>query len=496
MASVRGQGGNPSPTDLNTSVWKENGPFELSPERGHFALLYSLVENQSFFFSLPLAQFTVPDLGFINNHYVSLFAPGVSFLSIPGYWLGKVLGLSQVGAFFTISLVALTNAYLIRKISINLGVGHLASTIAGLTFLFVTPGYAYAVNLYQHHWSTLLVLLGILCILRPQNFTTFLQISFLSAASIPIDYPNAIFMAPIFLYSVSRLIKVEKSVSRIKVIIKFLPLLGLIGALLPLLFLFWFNQKSYANPLQISGTIKTVKGIGSDSLPLSNTQTVQPKDVIFKIEDLQRKKVATRFFKPRIMPNGLFVEFISLDRGTLFFTPVILIGLLGIYISFKRNTGITPLLISIFVGIIILYSMWGDPWGGWAFGSRYLIPAYAILAIFLAQALDRFKKSFIFLLIFLVLFIYSAAVNTLGAITTSTNPPQTEILALEKITGRQEKYTWERNWDYLNSTGSKSFVYNTYLKTFLTPVQFYWILTGSIISLGTILLITNRFSKN
>src|SRR5437764_713806 len=51
LVSMRGNPGNPTQDQLNTPYWKDNGPFELSPERGRFALLYSLVENHSFQFS-------------------------------------------------------------------------------------------------------------------------------------------------------------------------------------------------------------------------------------------------------------------------------------------------------------------------------------------------------------------------------------------------------------------------------------------------------------
>src|SRR5215467_8344144 len=49
--SLRGLPGNPTSTQINTLAWKDNGPFELSPERGRFALLYSVAENHSVHFS-------------------------------------------------------------------------------------------------------------------------------------------------------------------------------------------------------------------------------------------------------------------------------------------------------------------------------------------------------------------------------------------------------------------------------------------------------------
>jgi len=60
--SVRGLPGNPTPQQLNTTYWKDDGPFELSPERGRYALLYALAENHSFHLSPAIATFVAPDV--------------------------------------------------------------------------------------------------------------------------------------------------------------------------------------------------------------------------------------------------------------------------------------------------------------------------------------------------------------------------------------------------------------------------------------------------
>src|SRR3989304_7487772 len=83
--SIRGLAGNPNSSDLLSTTWRDEGPFELSPERGRFALTYSIVEDKTLHFSLPVAKFAVPDLGYKNDRYVSLFAPGLSFIITPGY---------------------------------------------------------------------------------------------------------------------------------------------------------------------------------------------------------------------------------------------------------------------------------------------------------------------------------------------------------------------------------------------------------------------------
>ena len=58
ILGLRGIPGNPDAYTLNTQQWKpneptESAPFELSPERGRYALTYSLVEDKSVQISVP-----------------------------------------------------------------------------------------------------------------------------------------------------------------------------------------------------------------------------------------------------------------------------------------------------------------------------------------------------------------------------------------------------------------------------------------------------------
>jgi phosphotransferase system glucose/maltose/N-acetylglucosamine-specific IIC component len=127
--------------------------------------------------------------------------------------------------------------------------------------------------------------------------------------------------------------------------------------------------------------------------------------------------------------------------------------------------------------------MWGDPWGGWAFGSRYMIPTYALLAIFIAIALTKYKKNFLFLLLFLTLFLFSAFVNTAGALSSSANPPKVEVLELEALSHMQQKYTFTRNLDFLRVTGkSKSFIFITYAQKHISAWYYFLAVYGAVIS--------------
>jgi hypothetical protein len=480
--TVRGLPGNPSISELNSVYWKDNGPLELSPERGRYALMYSIAENNSFIFSTDIARFVTPDLGYINGNYVSLFAPAVSYIALPGYLAGKSLGASQVGAFSVIALFGVLNAVLIYLILISLRVSRTNSVIGGLIFLFATPAFPYAVSLYQHHISTSLILVSLLLCIRYTNFWSLTLIWFLCAASIPLDYPNLFLMFPVGVFALGKLIWIKNQGEKYIIGMSFIKMLSVVSVIIPLSFFLWFNYHSYGNALQFSGTVASVKSIGEDGRP-AVPETVDPLDIegVNELSNPEAQdKSAIGFFKTRNLMQGLHTHLISLDRGIIVYTPVILLGIFGLALMLSSSVPIASVMVGV-IGInLILYSMWGDPWGGWAFGSRYMIPSYAILAIGIGYALNTYRKVF-FIIPFVLLMSYSIGVNTLGAITTNQVPPQVEILALEEDSGKIQKYTYERNWDQLVGGSIKSFSYQTFGYKYVNTVEYYYAITGVLI---------------
>src|SRR3989344_175497 len=487
LLSLRGQAGNPDSGKLNSDIWKDNGPLELSPERGRFALTYSLVEDKSFFFNDRIAHFATPDLGFFNGKYVSLFAPGLSFLIVPGYILGKYLGATQLGSFAVISVFALINLILIRAIAMRLGASAVASTIGALIFLFATPAFAYSVSLFQHQVSTFLILSSLLIILKYNNFWSLSLVWLLCAASIPIDYPNLFLMFPIGIFALSKIIYSRVNENGININLKLVYLLTFASIILPLSFFMWFNKLSYGNPFKLSGTVPRVLEFDEENNPrFSISSTSVNLQTI--TDPAKQEKSAIKFFNPRNLLNGFYIHFLSQDRGILYFAPIIFLGIFGIYFFYGKNRIICTLLIGIIGSNILLYSMWGDPYGGWAFGSRYLIPGYAIMSVFIALALSKWKNNLFFIFIFVLIALYSSGVKTLGALTTSRNPPKIEATGLSQLTGRQEKYSFDRNIDFLFSQGSKSYIYQTFANKYMDAREYYFLIYG-LIAVFTISLV-------
>jgi len=483
--SIRGIPGNPKPHELLATEWMDNGPFELSPERGRFALLYSFVEEKTVFFTRPLAEFSMPDLGYTNGRFVSLFAPAVSFIAMPGYLVGREFNAAQVGAFGTIAVFALVNMLLIRAIAVRLGLHTVAAAIAMLVFLFASPAYAYAVTLYQHHISTFLILLSLYLYISSTSLWATSIIWFLCAAAIPIDYPNLFLMFPIGLAELVKQLRITHDRRGITSRISLYAPLTLVSMILPLYFFFWFNQLSYGNPMQFSGTVQTAKQHHfSSNLQELPTEVISESTTSATTKSSEKNAVG--FFSTRGLVNGLYILLVSQDRGLLYFTPVMLLGLIGAFSLYRRNRALTVLGVSIITINILFYAMYGDVWGGWAFGSRYLIPTYAILSIFIAGFLTARRKHWIMMVLFIVLASYSVLVNTAGALSSNANPPKVQVLELERVSGIEQKYTVMRNIDKLKF-GSKSYIYQAHLNQYMTSWQFYQGMGGAILAMVFVL---------
>ncbi|HZE86806.1 MAG TPA: hypothetical protein VE090_01230 [Methylomirabilota bacterium] len=490
LLSVRGLPGNPTPTELNTTYWKDNGPFELSPERGRFALLYSIVENHSFNFQPGIAKFTAPDVGYMNHQYVSIFAPSVSFVAIPGYILGKYFDISQFGTYIWLALFALLNVFLIRMIAIRLGAAPLAASLAGIAFLFATPAFAYAVTIYEHHVSTFLILLTFYLLIRYNNLFSLAAIWLLYAFSFTVDYPNIFLIFPIAIAAFFRISTVQEVGKKILLHISLPRVLAMAGVIIPLLLFLWFNKVAYGNPFQLSaGSIARVISVKPNGAPVLLADISKPTSLpqVTKRDEAQGSIFTA--FKPRNMLNGFYILLVSPDRGVLVFTPVMLLGIIGILIANKKKVPYMSVLLGIIGFDLLLYSMWGDPYGGWAFGARYLIPAYAILAIYIAILLTYWRKNNIFLLFFFTIFSYSVVVNTLGALTSNSNPPKVEAESLSQLSDQEQSYTYARNISELNSNNSKSYIFQTYAGSYISAWSYYTYITIFIVAVAAFFIV-------
>lgn len=446
---------------------KFGGPFEASNSTSRYALTESIVENNSLTLNQKLAKFSSPDLVDYKGKFISIFTPGVSFVGVPFYMLGKLFGTPQLFTYFLTTIVAVMNVFLIAVLSKKFGTGLLPGIIAGLIFLFASNGLTYSFTFTQHHLSSMIVLLAVFCAASKNTFKNYLFFGMLFGAGILIDIPNAFLLTPILLYMLFKGFKKQETITKIQITLR-PALLGLLIGIIPFLMIFaWYNYETTGSYTKLGQTIGRSKFF-RDNLPPQLSA-----DIVSTIKNEHKSLGLKLPFETRAQLQGLYILLVSNERSWVYYSPILLFGIVGVVLLYKtEKKTISLLVVAIILTNITLYSMFGDPWGGWAFGPRYLIPSAALTAAFIGIVIERFKKNPLFVIVFSIFLVYSVWVNSLGALTTQSIPPKVEAVNLAS----HIPYTYQYNQQLLTNNFSSSLLYNVFLQDKISANQYMQIL--------------------
>jgi len=479
--TIRGVLGSPDASLIKNNLDQATKPFELSPERGRYAHVFAMAEMGQYNLTQEWANAVYPDVGYIDGKFYSFFAPGISYLSTPFYLIGREFNMEQVFTFgfvSFISILALIFLYKIAREIFNLPIW--VSLFAVLAFAFGSTAWSYAITLYQHHVTLFFIVSSFYAVWKYRAggaasifWAIYVWVAY--GLALFIDYPNAILLLPIMFYFLISSFNVERLATgynikfRLPILYTFVVFLLLAG------FHGYHNQQYFGDWKTVSGGIPGYKTILERDI-------FAQEDAEEEVAQLASQKSIVGFFKETNVPRSFYTLTVSPDRGVLLYVPILLFGLLGIYRIRKMLTTETATLLGL-VGInFFLYSSWGDPWGGWAYGPRYLIPSMAILSLFVAIWLSAgrgvlFKKFLAF-----VLFAYGSAIALLGALTTNAVPPKIEADFLGL------KYNFLYNLDFFNAGKSGSFLYNTYFFKALSLQEYFLLIYMALLIVITIVL--------
>ena len=108
--------------------------------------------------------------------------------------------------------------------------------------------------------------------------------------------------------------------------------------------------------------------------------------------------------------------FISPSRGLVFYSPVLLFGLVGAVLAWKdrRYRPLIPLQAATLL-LIVVAAKWFDWWGGSTYGYRPIVDTAPFLALMMIPVIDRVVSSRWMLSLFGALLLWSAAVQFVGA---------------------------------------------------------------------------------
>lgn len=485
--SIRGKEGNPVfyQNELDTRV---GGPFEASNSSGRYALTKSIIDDKSLFLSEDLARFSSPDVVEFDGKFISIFTPGLSFIGVPFYKIGEIFGIPQLSTYYVNIIFSVINILLIAIIVKRLNGNLIAGLLAGFTFAFATNAFAYALTFTQHSSSVTIVLSSLLLAMGGRTLIKNILFGALFGIGILIDFPNAFFLVPIGLYILSQHFNKEKIGEKLKINIKIIFIVTLLG-LIPFAGLFgWYNHETTGSYFKLGQSIGRSDAFKSNLAP--HIAAKVPENVA---EEEDSSSGLSLPFNTRKQLNGFYVLMISNERAWIYFSPVILLGVLGFWSLFKKeeNKGIIVVASGVISLDIVLYSMFGDPWGGWAFGPRYLIPAAAVLSIGVGELVSKYRKNLLFLVVFFSLFSYSIFINTVGVMTTNSIPPKVEAESLSS----KIPHTYDYNFQLLESNTSGSLFYSLYFSNSISAKTLTYYLSGILISVGALLYLLTFLEK-
>ena len=101
---------------------------------------------------------------------------------------------------------------------------------------------------------------------------------------------------------------------------------------------------------------------------------------------------------------GIILNLFTPMRGLFFFSPILILGCWGLWKMMRdpRTDRDSLLFLSVFLGIVGLYSAWYDPTGGLSYGPRLIISSIPFLLIpagfVISKANGKYSYAFVYLL--------------------------------------------------------------------------------------------------
>ncbi|OGK22157.1 hypothetical protein A3A46_00555 [Candidatus Roizmanbacteria bacterium RIFCSPLOWO2_01_FULL_37_13] len=476
LTTIRGTIGNPVIGKDSGPLAKATGPFESSHERAPYALLVSLVESKSLSLTRTLVNFASPDTVFSKDKFFIIFPPGISFIAIPFYVLGKFYNVAQLATFGGMMIFAVLNLIFLFLISNKIfKLSTSISFISALIFGFASTSLSYATSLYQHHLTTFLVLSSFYAAYiykfgKSSRWLTGIWIWASVGFCLWIDYPTVLFMIPVVVYMFLNSFNFEEIKGIYKVSFSIIFLLTMSVLLFITGINGYYNQKNFGSWKQIAQLLPRY-----DSSKIKNSKDKKSLPTISKRE--LSKSVSGVAREDKVV-NGLYILSIAPDKGLFFFSPIYILAILGILLAIKKKEKYIVeigILVAIFLVNLIFFSSWGDPWGGWAYGPRYLVPSMAILSIFVAYWVEKTKYQIVGRTTAFFLAAYSVFIAILGAYTTTATPPKVEADYLKL------KYGYFLNLDFFEQGKTGSFIFKEYLSKYITFHEFFLIILGLLI---------------
>jgi hypothetical protein len=463
--TVRGSWGNPTRAEIDSNLNSSGQVFETSQERARYAMILSLVNDHVVNID-NYAAMAMPDVGASKGHYYSLFPAGASVLAVPFYLAGRAIGGAQMLTFLISTVFCVLVMLVIARFCLKLGLHWSVALFGSLSFGFATNAWGYSVTFYSHLISAFIIISGLYLTVFSEGKYIILRafgIGFLYGLAVFVDFPNLVIFFPIaFLFTI-KAFRISKDKEKFELHIDWryfvapVAFAGLMGVYC------WSNYVNYGSPTVFSNFFPRVKDL-----------------TVVQTESHQAGGSPASAANTRNMLQGLQSFIVSPDRGLIRYTPVVLLFIFGLGYLKRQKRNIEVILLTLPLVCLLSYSMFGDPYGGWAFGSRYMLAVMPELCIMAAIGLQRF--GLFAKILYSLVFIYSASISLLAPLTTNAIPPKVEAVGLGL------HYDYSINLQMLTNDELNSFFYNHVLQGRISGIDYYSAILILVVLIGAFVI--------
>ena len=333
------------------------GAFKSGDERIVFSSVDSWVKRGDF----TINQIYWADASGLreDGEVVGYFEPGQMLAAVPFYVWGRFLGAAVQGTFLLNIFVTAACGTLVFLSSIALGYRRKAALVATLLYAFATPAWAYSRYFFREPLATLAGLLAFYGVLRygRDRRPLWLILSILGlgiAVATKLSAGVLLFPLALLAYSYRSHLPQAQGDHRYARIL-------LILAVIILAVLLFLGARMYED-----------EGLGAFHRFASHIPSM-----------------LSTFSDPGRMLVSLFGLTFSPYKGLFIYAPVLLLGLLGAPMFWRRHPREAlpiALLLSIYLIGHVLYPIW---WGGVCWGPRFLVPVIPFLILMALPIIER-----------------------------------------------------------------------------------------------------------
>lgn len=337
-------------------------------ELSRLYLSWAIVYDHSFSISHQIREFgNIGDKSIRQGRYYSDKPPGIAFMSVLPIYVRSLFGghpnLSidlRLARLFATILPGLLLLLLMHRFMLDRGVSRDTTAMVIIGFGLGSLLFTYSVLLYSHITTAFFLFLGYFLLFRPLKWQNTLLIGLSCGAAVNSEYQAALYCIPIAIYG---LVWARRRPLAL--------LAAVVGAAIPIGMLAFYQHACFGSVFKTSYSFVANPYFAS---------------------------IHRQGFMGVVGPHlkNIVVSLFSLSKGMFFYSPLCLLGAVGLFFMRKKDVGtrgrlilswVIPALPFLFVASMIYYL------GGWTVSQRHLTPLVPFFALPLGLVVDRYRPA-------------------------------------------------------------------------------------------------------